>query len=323
MSGTGQRKIMSTERRPKIVVIAGPTASGKSGFAVNLARSLSGEIVNADSMQVYRGMDIGTAKPTLEEQKGVPHHLLDIVNPDEPFNAATYRRKALPVITDICSRGKACLVVGGTGLYIRALLGGLMKAPPPDPGLRETLYKECDTDGPVRLHERLKGLDPQSAAAIHPNDRIRIIRALEIIHISNRLPSDLMKGHGFRDLSLSALKICLNVERETLYHRINERTMKMADMGLLQETRHLLNQGYSPDLRSMKAIGYRHMIRHLKGEWSFEEAIHTLKRDTRRYAKRQLTWFRAESDIIWIDPEAIDMVLSKIETFLSENASPS
>jgi tRNA dimethylallyltransferase len=132
-----------------------------------------------------------------------------------------------------------------------------------------------------------------------------------------------MKGHGFRDLSLSALKICLNVERETLYHRINERTMKMADMGLLQETRHLLNQGYSPDLRSMKAIGYRHMIRHLKGEWSFEEAIHTLKRDTRRYAKRQLTWFRAESDIIWIDPEAIDMVLSKIETFLSENASPS
>jgi tRNA dimethylallyltransferase len=311
---------MPKERRPKIVVIAGPTASGKSGFAVNLARSLSGEIVNADSMQVYRGMDIGTAKPTLEEQKGVPHHLLDIVNPDEPFNAAIYRRKALPVITDICLRGKACLVVGGTGLYIRALLGGLMEAPPPDPGLREALCKECDTDGPAKLHERLKVLDPESAAAIHPNDRIRIIRALEIIHISNCLSSDLMKGHGFRDQSLNALKICLNVERETLYHRINERTVKMADMGLLQETRHLLNQGYSPDLRSMKAIGYRHMVRHLKGDWSFEEAIHTLKRDTRRYAKRQLTWFRAESDIIWIDPEAIDMVLKKIETFLSENA---
>jgi tRNA dimethylallyltransferase len=314
------RMIMAEPRRPKIVVIAGPTASGKSGLAVNLARSLSGEIVNADSMQVYRGMDIGTAKPTLEEQKGVPHHLLDIVNPDDPFNAAIYRRKALPVITDICSRGKACLVVGGTGLYIRALVGGLMKAPPSDPGLREALHKECKRHGSVRLHERLKDLDPQSAAAIHPNDRIRIIRALEIIHISNRLASDLMKGHGFRDPSLDVLKICLNVDRETLYHRIDERTLKMADMGLLEETRHLLNQGYSPDLRSMRAIGYRHMVRHILGEWSFEDAVLTLKRDTRRYAKRQLTWFRAESDIIWIDPEAIDMVLNRIETFLCETA---
>jgi tRNA dimethylallyltransferase len=311
---------MSKERRPKIVVIAGPTASGKSGFAVSLARSLSGEIVNADSMQVYQGMNIGTAKPTLEEQKEIPHHLLDIVRPDEPFNAAIYRTKALSAVTDICSRGKACLVVGGTGLYIRALVGGLMKAPPSDPALREALCKECDTDGPSRLHERLKGLDLQCAAAIHPNDRIRIIRALEIIHISNRLSSDLMKGHGFKEPSLDALKICLNVDRETLYHRINERTMKMVDMGLLKETRHLLNQGYSPDLRSMKAIGYRHMVRHLKGEWSFEEAVHTLKRDTRRYAKRQFTWFRAESDVIWIDPAGIDMVLKKIESFLSENA---
>ena len=159
-------------RRPKIVVIAGPTASGKSGFAVDLARSLSAEIVNADSMQVYRGMDIGTAKPTLEEQRGVPHHLLDVVNPDEPFNAAIYRRKALSSIDDICSRKKACLVVGGTGLYIRALVGGLMKAPPSDSGLRKALHKECDAYGSVRLHERLKGLDPRSAAAV----RIRRVR---------------------------------------------------------------------------------------------------------------------------------------------------
>jgi len=311
---------MFRERRPKIVVIAGPTATGKSGLAVSLARSLSGEIVNADSMQVYQGMNIGTAKPTLEEQKGIPHHLLDIVRPDEPFNAAIYRIRALSAVTDICSRGKTCLVVGGTGLYIRALVGGLMKAPPSDPVLREALSKECDRDGPARLHERLKGLDPQCAAAIHPNDRIRIIRALEIIHLSNRLSSDLMKGHGFREPSLDALKICLNVDREILYHRIDERTLRMVEMGLLEETRHLLKQGYSPDLRSMKAIGYRHMVRHLKGEWSFEEAVHTLKRDTRRYAKRQLTWFRAESDVLWIDPEGMDMVLKRIESFLSENA---
>ncbi|MDQ1336681.1 MAG: tRNA dimethylallyltransferase [Thermodesulfobacteriota bacterium] len=311
---------MSNERRPKIVVIAGPTASGKSGFAVDLAHSLSGEIVNADSMQVYRGMDIGTAKPTLEEQKGVPHHLLDVVNPDEPFNAAIYRRKAIPIIADICSRGRACMVVGGTGLYIRALLGGLMKAPPSNPDLRETLRKECDRHGPLRLHDRLRDLDPQSGAAIHPNDRIRIIRALEIIYLSNRLSSDLMKGHGFRDPSPDALKICLDVERKTLYHRINERTLKMADMGLLKETRNLLNQGYSPDLKSMKAIGYRHMVRHLQGELSFTEAIEALKRDTRRYAKRQLTWFRAEPNVIWVDPDAIDMVLDMVTSFLSETA---
>jgi tRNA dimethylallyltransferase len=311
---------MSKAGRPKIIVIAGPTASGKSGFAVRLARSLSGEIVNADSMQVYRGMDIGTAKPTLEEQKGVPHHLLDIVRPDEPFSAQLYRQKALAAITDICSRGKACLVVGGTGLYIRALLGGLMKAPPSDPALREALHRVCDRHGSASLHKKLTDLDPQCAAAIHPNDRMRIVRALEIIHNSNRLASDLRQGHRFADPSPDALKICLNVDREMLYHRINERTMKMADMGLLEETRHLLNQGYLPDLKPMKAIGYRHMVRHLNGEWSFEEAIQTLKKDTRRYAKRQLTWFRAESDVIWIDPHEIDVVLTMIRSFLSESA---
>jgi len=311
---------MSKGRRPKIVVIAGPTASGKSGLALDLARSLSAEIVNADSMQVYRGMDIGTAKPTLEERRGILHHLLDIVNPDEPFNAAIYRGKALSSIDDICSRGKACLVVGGTGLYIRALVGGLMKAPPSDSGLREALHKECDEHGSVRLHERLMRLDPQSAAAIHPNDRIRIIRALEIIQCSSRLSSDLMKGHGFRDLSLNALKICLNVERKTLYDRIDARVMKMAEMGLLRETQDLLDQGYSPELRPMKAIGYRHMVRHLQGKVSFEEAIHILKRDTRRYAKRQFTWFRAETDVIWIDPDAMNRILKTIKAFLSENA---
>jgi len=310
---------MSKKGRPKIVVIAGPTASGKSSFAVNLACSLSAEIVNADSMQVYRGMDIGTAKPTRIEQRGIPHHLLDIVNPDEPFNAAIYRRKALSAIHDIRARGKTCLLVGGTGLYIRALVGGLMKAPPSDPGLRESLHQECERYGSVRLHERLRGLDPRSAAAIQPGDRIRIIRALEIIQLSDRLSSDLVKEHGFRYRSLDTLKICLNVERETLYHRINERTEKMAEMGLLRETRHLLNQGYSPDLKPMNAIGYRHMVRHLRGECSFEEAIVALKRDTRRYAKRQLTWFRAESDAIWIDPDAIDVVLGMIGVFLSGN----
>ena len=309
---------MSEDKRPKVIVIAGPTASGKTAFAVDLARSLSGEIVNADAMQVYRGMDIGTAKPTLKEQRGIPHHLLDVVNPDEDFNAAIYRRTALPIVNEICSKGKTCLVVGGTGLYIRGLIGGLMESPPSDPELRERLRMECEIHGTAKLHEKLEGLDPERAESIHPNDGVRIIRAIEINSLSDLRSSDLMKRHGFRERSLNALKLCLDVDREDLYHRINERSVKMAEKGLIQETRDLLKKGYSTDLKSMKAIGYRHMIRYLQGEWSLEETITILKRDTRRYAKRQLTWFKAERGVIWVDPKDSDMVIKKIELFLSE-----
>jgi len=310
---------MLEDKRPKVIVIAGPTASGKTALAVALARSLSGEIVNADSMQVYRGMDIGTAKPTYEERRGIPHHLLDVVNPDEDFNAAIYRRMALPIVNEICSTGKTCLIVGGTGLYIRGLIGGLMDSPPSDPELRERLRMECEIHGTAKLHEKLENLDPERAESIHPNDGVRIIRAIEIIYLSDLRSSDLMKRHGFREKSLNALKLCLHVDREDLYDRINKRSVKMADEGLIEETRDLLKKGYSPDLNSMKAIGYRHMIRYLQGEWSLEETITKLKRDTRRYAKRQLTWFRAEPGIIWVDPKDLDMVKEKIDLFLSES----
>ena len=311
---------MAEQRRPKVIVIAGPTASGKTDLAVDLARALSGEIVNADAMQVYRGMDIGTAKPTYEEQRGIPHHLLDVVNPDEDFNAAIYRRMALPIVNEICLKGKTCLVVGGTGLYIRGLIGGLMESPPSDPELRERLRMECEVHGTAKLHEKLETLDPERAESIHPNDGVRIIRAIEINTLSDLRSSDLMKRHGFRERSLNALKLCLDMDREDLYHRINERTVKMADRGLIEETRDLLKKGYSPGLKSMKAIGYRHMFRYLHGEWSLEETITRLKRDTRRYAKRQLTWFRAEPGVIWVDPRALDMVIKKIRLFLSEGA---
>jgi len=309
---------MSEDKRPKVIVIAGPTASGKTDLAVDLARALSAEIVNADAMQVYRGMDIGTAKPTHREQRGISHHLLDVVNPDEDFNAAIYRRMALPIVNEICSKGKTCLVVGGTGLYIRGLIGGLMESPPSDPELRERLRMECEIHGTAKLHEKLESLDPERAERIHPNDGVRIIRAIEINYLSDLRSSDLMKRHGFRERSLNALKLCLHVDREDLYHRINERSVKMADKGLIEETRDLLKKGYSPDLKSMKAIGYRHVIRYLQGEWSLEETITKLKRDTRRYAKRQLTWFRAEPGIIWVDPKDLDMVIKKIHLFLSQ-----
>ncbi len=302
--------------QPKVVIIAGPTASGKSSLGVGLALSLGGEIINADSMQVYRGMDVGTAKPTLEEQKGIPHHLLDVVDPDEDFSAATFRSMALALVREICSRGKICLVVGGTGLYIKALLGGLFRSPPADPRLRETLRLECDNHGSTRLYERLKLLDPESASRVHPNDKVRIIRSLEIIHLTNRRPSELSREHGFRDRALGALKLCLKINREELYHRINRRSAAMLRAGLVGETESLLSKGYSSQLKPMKSIGYRHIVKYLEGTWSLAEATRNLQRDTRRYAKRQLTWFRADPEFTWISPDDFDLASKKIRAFL-------
>ncbi len=300
----------------KIVVIAGPTAGGKTALGVELALALGGEVVSADSMQVYRGMDVGTATPTPEEMRGVPHHLLNVVNPDEDFNAAIYRRMALSRIADIVARGKVCLVVGGTGLYIRGLLGGFFECPPADMELRRTLRKACDTVGPAVLHERLRRLDPDAADRIHPNDRVRITRALEIFHLTRERPSRLAGAHAFGDRNLRALKFSLEPDRGELYDRINRRCVRMVESGLAAECEALLARGYSPDLKPMKAIGYRHMIRHLKGEWTLDEAIRYLQRDTRRYAKRQITWFRGDPGFIRVAPRDAGGMLERIRAFL-------
>ncbi|MBW1849908.1 MAG: tRNA (adenosine(37)-N6)-dimethylallyltransferase MiaA [Deltaproteobacteria bacterium] len=305
---------------PKCIIIAGPTSSGKSSLSVELALAMDGKILNADSMQVYRGMDIGTAKPTPEEQKGIPHLLLNVVNPDEAFNAAIYRSMALPLVTEVVSDGKTCFVTGGTGLYIKSLTKGLFPCPPADPEFRESLRIECEARGTMALYEKLKLLDPESADRTHPNDKFRILRALEIAHLTKRRPSELFNEHGFSDTPLNTLKICLEVERELLYRRINERTVAMVETGLPEETENLLAKGYSPDLKPMKSIGYRHMVNYLRGEWSLEETIYTIQRDTRRYAKRQLTWFRADQEYVWIKPEDFDIILAKAKAFLFENA---
>jgi len=304
----------------KVVIIAGPTASGKTSLGVDLALALKGEIISADSMQVYRGMDVGTAKPTPEEQKGIPHHLLDVVDPDEEFNAATYNSMAIPRITEIGARGSSCFVVGGTGLYIKGLLDGLFECPPADLELRESLRREFDSSGSAVLHERLADLDPESARKIHPNDRVRVIRALEIIHLTKRRFSDLTREHAFGGRTLSALKLCLKVDREELYDRIDKRSLAMVENGLVEETEGLLRKGYSPDLKPMKAIGYRHMITYLKGDWSLDKAISELQKDTRRYAKRQLTWFRADPEVTWIEPGNFHMFKEKVKGFLIETA---
>ncbi len=308
--------------KQKIVIIAGPTAGGKTSLGVELALALGGEIISADSMQVYRGMDIGTAKPTQKEQKGIRHHLLDVVDPPEEFNAAIYRSMAIPIITDIHSRDKICFIVGGTGLYIKSLLGGLFECTVSDQELRNSLRLKCRRLGSRQLHEELKRLDPESANTIHPNDEMRIIRALEIVHLTNKCPSDLYSEHAFADAAFDALKIFLKVDRDQLYKRIDDRSVAMKDAGLIEETKNLLEMGYSSDLKPMKAIGYRHMIKYLKGDWSLDVAINTLQRDTRRYAKRQMTWFRADPEATWIAPGDFDQCLREIEHFLFQPLNP-
>ena len=316
----GLEEHMAVPSKPKIILIGGPTASGKTGLAVTLALSLGGEVINADSMQIYRGMDVGTAKPTFREQRGVIHHLLDVVDPDEDFNAAIYRQMALPLAKGICAKNVPCFVVGGTGLYMRSLLGGLVELPPSDPALRERLNLECDRDGALKLHQQLAERDPERAKAIHPNDRLRIIRALEIFYQTRRPSSELLKQHQFGDQEFLALKLCLRVEKEPLYDRINARSERMMACGLIPEVARLMKKGYGPHLKSMSAIGYRHTLKYLQGEWSLETATETLKRDTRRYAKRQMTWFRAEPDMIHIDPEDKTLAETRIRDFLAESA---
>lgn len=304
------------EDRPRIVVITGPTATGKTSLAVELALALDGEVVNADSMQVYRGMDVGTAKPTSAEMQGVRHHLLDVVDPDETFNAARYRELAVPVVERITGRGKACLVVGGTGLYIRALLGGLFECPEASQGLRSRLGREWEEEGGGVLHERLRSLDPEAAGRIHPNDRVRVLRALEVIELTGRSFSFLTGVHRFQEGPFRSFKICLYTPRERLYDRINERSRAMMEGGLPEETQGLLQRGYAPDLKPMQAIGYRHAVALLEGVWGREEAVQRLQVDTRRYAKRQMTWFRKEPDINWYRPEDRDLVFREAADFL-------
>jgi tRNA dimethylallyltransferase len=302
--------------KKKIIIVTGPTATGKSGLAIRIALDMGGEIVNCDSMQVYKGMDIGTAKPGIEEMMGIRHHLLDIVTPDDEFNASLYRENAVPVIKEILSRNKVCLIVGGTGLYIKSLLGGLFDCPQSDPDIRSRLLDEYDNQGKDILYERLKKVDPVSASTIHPNDRIRITRAIEVFELTGTPFSSMVSGHLFGDSEFLPLKICLFYDRDILYDRINTRSVKMFESGLVEETEKLLNKGYSPDLKPLKSIGYRHAIEYLMGRVGYDKSVELLKQDTRRYAKRQLTWFRADPEMIWSSPDNTDDIIKKIKNFI-------
>jgi tRNA dimethylallyltransferase len=282
---------VSSDRFP-LLVIAGPTGSGKSALALYLASELRGEIVNYDSVQVYRGLDIGSAKTPLSERRGIPHHVIDILAPEQELTAGAYARLARPVLRDIAGRGKLPVLAGGTGFYLRALLDGLSPAPPRDPALRQRLA-EIARRRPAALHRFLRRIDAEAARRIHPNDRQKLMRAIELAR-AERLPRDPLTG--FR-----VLKIGLNPDRKQLYARINRRTQQLFAGGLLEETASLLRSGLPPDAKALQTLGYRQAVQVLTGKMSLAAAIEECQTKTRQYAKRQLTWFRAERDITWLD----------------------
>ncbi|HEU0265728.1 MAG TPA: tRNA (adenosine(37)-N6)-dimethylallyltransferase MiaA [Geobacterales bacterium] len=307
------------EKRIKLIVITGPTGSGKSALALELAELCGGEIVNADSLQLYRGMDIGTAKPGQESRRRVPHHLLDIRDPDEPFTAAEFRQEAQRAIRDIVSRGGHPVVVGGTGLYIRALLHGLVPSPPADEALRNRLLNDEQKGGEGTLHRRLMVADPVSAARLHPHDLLRIVRALEVVELTGEPLSSFHKHHGFAQEEYQTLKIAVNVDRKELYRRIDERVDKMMAGGLVEEVTQLQAAGYGSALKPLGSIGYKEISSYLAGELPLAEAIRLIKRDTRHYAKRQLTWCRGENDIHWVAyPSEFAMLSTTVMAFFAE-----
>lgn len=306
------------EDRPRVIAVMGPTAVGKTWLVSQLAKDLGGEIVNADSLQIYRFMDIGTAKPTLPEREEVVHHLVDIVDPDQDFDASRYSQRAREVIARLARQGKPAIVAGGTGLYLKALFHGLFPGAPSDPLVRNRLRREAEQNGGGELYQRLQRLDPITAKRVHPHDLFRIIRALEVWECRGQPISALQSGHDFQDRPFLPLKIGLQRPRSELYERINSRVEEMMSQGLVEEVKGLLSRGYGPDLKSMQALGYRHMVQHLIDGMDITEAVRTMKRDTRRYAKRQMTWFRRDQEIRWFHPKQKEEIVRLAEQFLGD-----
>ena len=289
--------------KPKLVIILGPTGVGKSEVAIEAALEVAGEIINADSQQVYRYMDIGTGKPSIEQRQTIPHHLIDIVDPDDEFDAARFRALALESGREVRSRGKGVLLCGGTGLYIRALTHGLFAGPPRDAAVRDRLEREAQESGLAVLYERLERVDPEATTWIHPNDRQRIIRALEVFTVTEKPISRWQKEHGFKESAFETLKIGLNREREELYALIERRCDEMIAQGLVEEVKGLVERGCRLDLKSLQSVGYRQIGLYLSGVMDLQEAVLGMKRETRHLAKRQLTWFRSDQEIRWFHPE--------------------
>lgn len=297
---------------PPVLAIVGPTATGKSRLGMILARELGGEIVNADALQVYRGFDIGTAKPGPAEQAAVPHHLIDILDPHEPYSAGEFARRATEAIAGIRGRGRVPIVVGGSGLYLRALFEGISPVPPGDLEVRRRLRERLEEEGLEALRRELLLLDPETAERLKPGDTQRILRALEVARVSGKPLSAWIAEQPFGAQRIAAIHVGLTLPRSILYDQIAGRVARMMEEGWLEEVAGLLRQGLSPDLPAFQAIGYRQLVRHLEGKGSLEEAIAGTVQATRRFAKRQETWFRKESGVTWFSAQDLDHRIPRI-----------
>lgn len=299
----------------RVVAVLGPTCTGKSDLASWLASKTDGEVVNADSMQVYRGFDIGSAKPDPSARARLPHHLIDVVDPDQEFNAALFQRAADEAIGEIGRRGRTPYVVGGTGLYLRVLFHGLFPAPT-DENLRETLKKRYHENA-AEVYGELTERDPLYASTISPNDGVRVVRALEISLSSGLTMSEWQQRHGFREQRYDVYKIGLRKDRKELYRLIDERVERMLAAGWVSEVENLIRAGYDTRLKPFQSIGYREIALYLKGDLFYPEMTERIKTATRHYAKRQITWFSKEKDIDWYAyPGDRDIILGRVEAFL-------
>ncbi len=306
----------------KIICVAGPTASGKTALAAALAKFTDGEVVSCDSMQIYKGMDIGTAKPSEEEKQGIVHHMLDVAEPWEDFSVSRYCAMATPIVEDILARGKTAIIAGGTGLYMDALIRGNAFAPFPSTGMREKLEQEADDLGMEAMLERLRGIDPDAAAKLHPADRKRIIRALEVYFETG----ETITAHNLKTQSLPSrfhpLWLGLDYrQRSELYQRIDLRVDIMLEMGLLEEIKSLLSRGIPQKCTAMQAIGYKEFVDALEGKITLQEAAAQVQQSSRRYAKRQLTWFRRNPDMHWLLRQGADSaeILDTARRIVGEN----
>lgn len=313
---------MVTEIPIPMIVLLGATASGKTALSLALAEQFQGEIVSCDSVAVYRGMEIGTAKPSFAERAQVPHHGIDTHAPDEPCTAGDYARRARESLAGIASRGHLPIVAGGTGLYLRALIDGLFPAPQQNPALRELLRARAASRGAAHLHRTLARLDAKAAAAIHPNDVSKAIRAIEVSLAAKTPMTELWEAGREALTGYRILRIGLDPPREELYHRINHRAGAMFERGLVEETRELLDR-YGPDCRPLTSLGYAEAAAVLKGNLTIEEAVTQAKQGHRNYAKRQMTWFRREPDVLWLkgcgdDPAILAEARAAVQRHLSE-----
>ncbi|MFF2911209.1 tRNA (adenosine(37)-N6)-dimethylallyltransferase MiaA [Paenibacillus sp. NPDC057934] len=315
---------MATEERRKVLVLLGPTAVGKTKLSLAIAKAYGAEIISGDSMQVYRGMDIGTAKISQAEMEGIPHHLIDIHDPKDAYSTAEFQEQGRRLIEEISSRGKLPFIVGGTGLYIESLCYGFrFSEAVADEAFRKEQEDYADEYGALALHARLADIDPVSAERLHPNDRRRIIRALEVFHQTNITQSDSLAGQK-KESPYDLCLVGLTMDRKILYKRIEDRIDAMLADGLISEVQGLLDLGYDRSLVSMQGLGYKEIAAYLAGELTMDEAVTLLKRDTRRFAKRQMSWFRHMKDIQWIDVDAepsLDEHIEKFREFIANSFS--